>query len=299
MFKKLLILFYKDVLIIIKDKSGLGYLFVMPLALVFIMTSLQDNAYKALHNTGIKLVILNNDQDSLGNTIVREIRKTGFFEVQEISKSDNVDKSPEELVSKGKFKIGIIIPDSTTLYTKRTIKRAISRAFVDKKNIDDYTSLVSEIEIHFDPVIRTSYQMMIKSMLREFSSDFRTSVLLKEMNKRIPFKKSDISLVEVINFKEKYASAGKLNIAPNSVQHNIPAWILFAMFFIVLSLAGNMVKEREDGSFSRLRFMPVSYTIYFSKSNCLFIGLFNTVCVNAIGGGLCYAICRFSFSANR
>jgi ABC-2 type transport system permease protein len=34
------------------------------------------------------------------------------------------------------------------------------------------------------------------------------------------------------------------------------------MFFIVMSLAGNMIKEREDGSFTRLCFMPFPMHLY-------------------------------------
>ena len=48
---------------------------------------------------------------------------------------------------------------------------------------------------------------------------------------------------------------------PNSVQHNVPAWTLFAMFFICIPLAGNIIKEREDGSAFRLLTMPGSYMI--------------------------------------
>ena len=50
------------------------------------------------------------------------------------------------------------------------------------------------------------------------------------------------------------------------MQHNVPAWTLFAMFFIVIPFASAMIKEREDGSLSRLLTMPCSYTsIMFSK----------------------------------
>jgi ABC-2 type transport system permease protein len=50
------------------------------------------------------------------------------------------------------------------------------------------------------------------------------------------------------------------------VQHNVPAWTLFAMFFIVIPFASSMIKEREDGSLARLLTMPCSYaSILLSK----------------------------------
>jgi ABC-2 type transport system permease protein len=71
---------------------------------------------------------------------------------------------------------------------------------------------------------------------------------------------------QTINYKEIYASTTGDEILPNSVQHNVPAWTMFAIFFIVLPLAGNIIKERDEGSDVRLKTMPGSYvTVMFSK----------------------------------
>jgi ABC-2 type transport system permease protein len=56
------------------------------------------------------------------------------------------------------------------------------------------------------------------------------------------------------------------DIIPNSTQHNVPAWTIFAMFFMVISLGSNIVKERINGSFIRLKTMPVHFSlVLFSK----------------------------------
>ena len=35
---------------------------------------------------------------------------------------------------------------------------------------------------------------------------------------------------------------------PNSTQHNVPAWTVFAMFFMVVSLGNNVVREKVNES---------------------------------------------------
>ena len=45
----------------------------------------------------------------------------------------------------------------------------------------------------------------------------------------------------------------------NSVQHNVPAWTIFGMFFIVISMSGSIIKERDEGSYTRILTMPGSY----------------------------------------
>jgi ABC-2 type transport system permease protein len=42
----------------------------------------------------------------------------------------------------------------------------------------------------------------------------------------------------------------------SSVQHNVPAWAIFGMFFIVIPLSGHIIREREDGSALRVRLIP-------------------------------------------
>ena len=55
-------------------------------------------------------------------------------------------------------------------------------------------------------------------------------------------------------------------VTPNATQHNVPAWTIFAMFFIVMSLGGSIVREKNSGSFLRLKTLPTSYLVnIFSK----------------------------------
>jgi ABC-2 type transport system permease protein len=44
---------------------------------------------------------------------------------------------------------------------------------------------------------------------------------------------------------------------PSSVQQNVPAWLVFAMFFIAIPLSTTWVQEESQGTFGRLRSMGV------------------------------------------
>lgn len=46
--------------------------------------------------------------------------------------------------------------------------------------------------------------------------------------------------------------------APDSVQQNVPAWLVFAMFFSVVPLSSTLITERQQGTLRRLRTLPVS-----------------------------------------
>ncbi|MDB5000295.1 MAG: transporter permease, partial [Mucilaginibacter sp.] len=46
-----------------------------------------------------------------------------------------------------------------------------------------------------------------------------------------------------------------------ATQHNVPAWTIFAMFFIIMSLGGSVVREKISGSFIRLKTLPTNYLV--------------------------------------
>src|SRR5690606_10172486 len=71
----------------------------------------------------------------------------------------------------------------------------------------------------------------------------------------------------------------------NSTQHNVPSWAIFGMFFIVIPIAGHMIREREDGSATRVALIPRSW-LSVSLGQVLFYTLVCTVqfwCMVAIG----------------
>lgn len=122
----------------------------------------------------------------------------------------------------------------------------------------------TEITLFFDPTIKDSFKKATVSSLGEFMARIENRIMLKSLRKSvsdfIEFANEPVpSYEDLIHIKEVYASTCDSRVLPNSVQHNVPAWTMFAMFFIVIPLAGNIIKERDDGSLSRLKTMPVSY----------------------------------------
>ncbi len=293
--RKLLTLIYKDFLVLLNDKAGLGYMFLMPVALVFIMVVIQDSSFKAVNNFDIKVIVQNNDNDSLGNMVVKGLKQSGYFDVTEAGagKTHHI----EELVAKGTYKIGIIIPDSSTYRLKKQIIKNVHHAFSSKKKQQSKKALDSaRIEVFFDPVTRTSYKRMIMSMLEVHNQKVKTQLMMSQINRRIPFKKSEIIVDDIVTYKERYASVEGARIIPNSVQHNVPAWTLFALFFIVMSLGGNMIREREEGSFVRLGFAPFPFYFYLVSKllTYLFVGLIQFLLMILMG---IYVLPFFDFPA--
>ena len=273
--RKLLILIYKDILILVKDKAGLAILFIMPVALVFIMTLLQDNTFRSINENGIKLAILNQGNDSIGNIISKNLSSLKMFSITNVSPGKDAERKLREDILYGKYQVGIIIPDSTTIKIKQIIYGKIAGSFSDQPGLQADFPDSTGITILVDPTTKTSFKTTIVSNIREFTRELENNVAFEEINrileKILHLKRIDFNKIHVISLRQEYSVAKQGKMIPNSVQHNVPAWSLFAMFFIVISLASNMIREREEGSFGRLLNMPCNYTTYLMAKSITYL----------------------------
>jgi ABC-2 type transport system permease protein len=268
---KYLYLLYKDILLMLKDRAGLFLMFLMPLMLVLVMTVLQNNTFKAVSETKLDLLILNKDQDTFGNTVAKALLKQDIFNI-----SQKIDEKPltlerlKEAVAQGRYKIGLYIPAGITKTVKQALNQSVMSFFQGTQQSQKRPESKAELLIYIDPATRESYRVSMLSSIREMAAkikkEFILSEIFKVMNERfeMPFKKFQIN-EDIVTIKAEYAVDAKIAIMPNSVQHNVPAWTLFAMFFIINSLAGNMINERNEGSYLRLLTAPVSFFLIISS----------------------------------
>jgi ABC-2 type transport system permease protein len=259
-------LVYKDFLVIIRDRGGLAMLFLMPMALVLIMTSLQDNTFRAINESGINLILLNNDADSLGSAIEREIAGSNFFNVhRDILGQPPTEQSVKDAVASGKYQIGIVIPADATQQIRNQVRNNVSRIFSGDTSSNPAGDHVATIMMYIDPATKISLRSSLQGSIREYTGKVESRIVLNELTReintrmRMPIVNLNSISQETVAYQEVYVARGNKTVIPNSVQHNVPAWTLFAMFFIVIPFASAMIKEREEGSLARLLTMPCSY----------------------------------------
>jgi ABC-2 type transport system permease protein len=268
---RFLYLVYKDTLLMRRDRAGLVLMFLMPLILVLVMTVLQDNTFKAVSETKIDLLILNKDRDKFGNTIEKELNKKDIFKIfNKIDKKPLTRKGLKKAVAKGRYKIGLFIPEGVTKAIRQLIRQAVLSAFQEMPSPPKKPDSDMEVLIYIDPVTKESYKVSMMSSIRELAAEIKQEFILAEVFGIVKemFEMPPINLQineDIITLKTEYAMDKESAIMPNSVQHNVPAWTLFAMFFIVISLAGNMINERNEGSYLRLLTTPVSFYLIISS----------------------------------
>ena len=273
MMTKLLATVKKEILLLIRDRVGLSILFIMPMVLIFVMTLVQDSAFKTMNEKGIPVVFVDNDKDSLGILIEQGLKNNDLC-----SLSDSIDgkKATAELAQKqvgeGKFLVGIIIPKGATDAIRKNVTQLVSETLNTEDSVTKKTNSLPdsvEITILIDPVAKKSFLISVTSNLREFISEVKTKIMFQSFSDQIaeviPDKqnapKKSYERSQIIKYNEVYASETEDKIVPNAVQHNVPAWTIFAMFFIAIPLSSSILKEKNEGSVFRLHTMPTPYLL--------------------------------------
>lgn len=269
MISKLLATIRKEILLLLRDKVGLSILFIMPMALIFVMTLVQDAAFKTINEKGIPIIFVNNDHDSLGIMIEQGLQHNELCNFNDsINGKPATAETAQKAVSEGKFLVGIIIPKGATEAIRRNVNGLVAETLGTdslKNNSNDSV----EITIMIDPVAKKSFLVSVTSSLHEFISEVKTKIMFQEFSSQvadiIPDRsnapKTAYQQSQIIKYNEIYASTTNLKIVPNAVQHNVPAWTIFAMFFIAIPLSGSIMKEKNEGSVFRLHTMPSSYLL--------------------------------------
>ena len=286
----------KEFLLLMRDRAGLAMLFVMPMLLIFIMSMLQESTLKKLEERRTPVLIVNYDHDSLGIHIVNGLKSAGFFEIHELI--DGAQPSIQQLkkqVNSGKYRVGIIIKEGASEALRNKVRYEIQQMFPPEEAdlfspAPDPNKPFPEIDIYFDPITQPTFKQAVLSALNEFTYAVEAKMIMGiyanmlneivgiEINRSGNFK-------NMIDLNEQYAGDQAKIIIPNAVQHNVPAWTIFAMFFIVIPLAGNIIKERESGMSLRLRTMPGSnLAVIFGKANVYFIvGILQAILMLLLG----------------
>ena len=272
---KLKYLLYKDLLLLVRDVAGLLLMFLMPIILVIVMSVLQDSTLNSVRDAKVSILLVNKDTGELGQAIEKDIYSSGIFDITADIKGNipSLDVVEKEVAS-SRFLLGIYIPENTTLLIKNNIAKYVAAAF---NGIDTILPAKPvDFTIFIDPTTKPSFYSAIISTLKERSNKIQYEYLMKEIIAQVnilsPFPVSATSFSgEQVRILMKSAHLEGNNLIPNSVQHNVPAWSLFAIFFIVISLSGSIIKEREDGTLSRLLTMPCSYSEYLLSKAIVFM----------------------------
>jgi len=264
----------KDFKILLRDRVGLFMMFFMPILFVVVITSVQNSTFELVNNNKISLVIYNNDNDSLSLKLISEISKIGLFKLQISDSAVTENKISSHILSKDAL-VALVIPKGFTKLIKNKAEEIATRSLSDPDSLNEKSTPLKvkadSLKMYYNPVMQASFRHSVDGALNSAVQVIQGEAIVKKLYEAVNQKEIPQDLEKQILFGQfpiseiPLSSSGNRTV-PNASQHNVPAWTIFAMFFIVISLGGVMVREKNSGSFIRLKTLPASYmNALFSK----------------------------------
>ena len=277
---KLVMSIYKEMLLLIRDMGGLIVLFLMPLVLIITITLIQDSTFRTANETTIPILVVDNDKGEVSKLIDDNLKASSSFSV--VTKHDGrpVDEAyAKEQVFDGKYQLAIIIPEGLSSGLKQTVDNNVNKILEGFGEADSIAKPAAEqkaepkeVRLYFDPASQSAFKSAVKSTVDRMISQIETKSIYDAFQKQLGEESTQaFQQQSYISFKEILPMFEDKAMVPNSTQHNVPAWSLFAIFFIVVPLSINIVKEKNQGTRVRLRTNPVSFATVIAGKTITFL----------------------------
>lgn len=218
----------KELRILGRDWHGLLVLFLMPTLFILIMSLAMRDAFEADREAAWTLRVESTDRGVLGGQVVRRLRMNGAATVIE---------------KEGKADFTLLLPPE------------FSQRLLESPDDPEQPLLTWMSDAGVPPQARSAFSaslaaavsaVQVREMLQRLAGD------VGDENQLAQFQR----VLDPSHWYIEQRQAGT-RAAPSAVQQNVPGWLVFAMFFVVVPLSTAIIVERRQGTAMRLRAMQI------------------------------------------
>ena len=191
---KLWITILKDLRILTRDRIGLSLMFIMPIVLAIVITSVQNSTFELVNENKIPLLLYNEDNREVSLALEDALSKVGMFY---INKKDNIKNSTElkSLVNTKTALVAIDIPPHYSDQVLRNANNVSQKALKDLEIVVDstlkYPDSTTGITIYYHPVLQESFRKSIDGGVQSALQVVQSKYIVKSLyhhinNENIP-----------------------------------------------------------------------------------------------------------------
>lgn len=244
---RLLALWLKETIALMRDRHGLLALFIMPTIFILVMTMALRDTFAPGTTIDAAYVVVDMDHSPHSSALVKRLNKTAAF--RRLAQDDNQDAARQGILQ-GRQTLALVIP------------AGFGERLLTPSGADGQTS--EPLRLLVDPTLNPALQLAFRNQVMAALGALRADELTRKAGKLFGLPQAPGSDGEKDWPDEIHSEAvrGDANAAiPSSVQQNVPAWLIFAMFFVVIPVSSIFIIERQQGTLQRLRAMGVPFQL--------------------------------------
>jgi ABC-2 type transport system permease protein len=243
----------KELLALLRDPHGLAALFVMPVLFIIIM-SLALKDYYSPPQRSLHYAVDTRDQGELAQSLARTWQR-------QHGAPQALTAGWEQQLRDGKLKyVLVLLPGLSEELALPSLPTT------------------ARIQLLAEPGLDGNLFNSLQAELAGTAGELKARTALANTDAPAPPANAGMhSLIQA----QRFGSKGP---RPSAVQQNVPAWLVFGMFFVIASLSNLVVAERNSGTLSRLRSLGVPSRWLLASKALPYLG------VNAVQAALMLAV---------
>jgi ABC-2 type transport system permease protein len=247
----------KEILLLRRDKHGLALLFIMPIAFILVMSLALQDEFAARAGKKIAVLAVDRDASAASRQLLARLSDSGAFAVQL-----RADAPAQDL-------------DQIVLAERYAFAVDIAAGYGEQLSAPPATGAAAAVTLVVAPDTGKQTEMIFRAALREALGRQRVNVLLDAVRDALPdagSALSDTALEQSLAVHYAARAGAATGRAPSAVQQSVPAWLVFAVFFVAIPLSNTLIRERQLGTLRRLRSTNVGgFTLLAGKWLTFFI----------------------------
>ena len=232
--------------VLLRDRQALVLLLVMPTAFILLLSIALKNVFNEKLGVQLPVVIESFDHGAGASSVARMLRlRTELRFVERGAVADN-----EVLFRRGLARAVITIPDGFSQDLWNHLSTHGMEPFGEHP-----------IVWEADPTLDATYRWFIRAALALAVNE----AILEQLAGLQPGvgrpgggEDAGRTAASGDGFLRQAPARTATAVLPTPLQQSVPAWSLFAMFFIVVPLSASVIRDRQDGTLRRLLTYPVS-----------------------------------------
>ena len=301
MLRQIIAITLKELKIVWLDREALALLFAMPMFFILVMSLALQGVFEAgTKERPVEVLVVNTDGGPLAEQVIGDLKGVEGLTLIEVAGGVPLNlETAEALIRRGEYPLAL------------SFGAGFSKRVLHAQGVSE--SEKATVTLISDPATHLQLLASVKGMIRStIERRILTATLPQRLSRALENAAGGISLgtfdsnkeeqvrgmvgdtaknpaddsVVFVNTSPTGYSSGR---RPTATEQNVPAYTIFGVFFIVLTLASSFLREKQDGTFQRLLTAPLS------KAALLIGKLLPYYVVNLIQIALMFAVGTFLF----
>jgi ABC-2 type transport system permease protein len=269
---RMLYIIKKEVLEISRDAQSLFMLLLMPAIFILVMSLSMQPLFQPGSDFKIKIIAQDRDATAESRKYLDIMKKMSNYVITETAAAAS-DDSIRDAILNGTFSFGLVI----------------NRNF--STHIRDLTRTGEGVPITLlvEPSIQVAIQMGVKNQLVMELVKLRAHTFFGKNADLMSYAgiREDTfmpPLETLITTRHVFKNIKETSL-PNATQQSVPAWLVFSMYFIVMSISLIFHTEKNNGTFSRIRSINIKYRHLLAGKIVSYyvISMVQTACMLCVG----------------